>query len=761
LAKKPEERYQSVADLVADLRRVKRNVESGVSVSTPDEKARRRRKILAFALPTLGALIIALFLIFKPFSIEIGTDKESAAAENSLAIMYFENVADPEDKDKTAQMITSLLITDLSESEYMSVVSQQRLYDILKLLGKQDLKVLDKGVASEVAKKAGVKWILTGKVIQARPNLVLTAEVSEATTGKILASQRVSGQAGEDLFAVVDKLSAEVKKDLALPAQASKEPDKPISEVTTHSPEAYRYYLEGFDYENKVYTSEAEKSYRNALALDSTFAMAYYRLAGFAERSADAGGEKLIAQAVKYSDKVSQKEKYYIKALELGKAGDTLKRIEELKKITKRYPDEKEAFYKLGDLFHSLLKKPKEAIPYLIKAIEIDPLYKLAYNELAYAYDKAGDFEKSIWAINKYISLAPDEPNPYDTRGDLYAGHDQIELAIESYKKALEKKPDFDMTLSKTGDLYAKSGNLDSAIRYFRRAAEAKADDYENLGGLGRMYLFKRDYARAESCFSALASKDSKEARWWARTLLASVPLYQGKLEEALAVLDQGIGADKMERNEGTLSFKHYVKAMIYEEKKNLKMALEEVKIGMEIARRLNPTDPVQSRDYYVQLLAEDGDISKAEEVAKSLKQSIVKLDSIRIWQYWYAVGWIESGKGDRQAALTNFEKAAKTVPDFFVQFAFGKAYLDANRLGEAVAVFEKTLSRYDETRAGRVIWAVKTHYLLGLAYEKSGWNNKAIEKYQEFLEIWKNADPGIAEVADARQRLARLKKKV
>jgi hypothetical protein len=48
----------------------------------------------------------------------------------------------------------------------------------------------------------------------------------------------------------------------------------------------------------------------------------------------------------------------------------------------------------------------------------------------------------------------------------------------------------------------------------------------------------------------------------------------------------------------------------------------------------------------------------------------------------------------------------------------------------------------------------------LGLAYEKSGWTSKAVDKYEEFLDIWKDADPGIPEVEDARDRLARLKSK-
>lgn len=52
----------------------------------------------------------------------------------------------------------------------------------------------------------------------------------------------------------------------------------------------------------------------------------------------------------------------------------------------------------------------------------------------------------------------------------------------------------------------------------------------------------------------------------------------------------------------------------------------------------------------------------------------------------------------------------------------------------------------------------MKAHYLLGVAYEKSGWNNKAIEQYEEFLDIWEDSDPGIREIEDARRRLVRLK---
>jgi tetratricopeptide (TPR) repeat protein/predicted Ser/Thr protein kinase len=724
LAKEKEERYQHIDELLADLRRERKSLEYVKTTQIPPEAVppRSKKKLLPFLVPaSIVFILVLLFLILKPFKFEIVPEEKAIAKENSLAIMYFVNLVDPEDKDRIAQMITALLITDLSESQYMQVVSQQRLYDILKLLGKEDLKVIDKSVASEVARKAEVKWILTGNILQTEPNIVLTSDISETSTGKILTTQRITGETGEDLFSVVDKLSVQIKENLSLPEQAKKEPDRAVADVTTHSPEAYRYYLEGLDYYNKYYFPEAKTSFEKALEFDSTFAMAYYWLSGYEVGSQ---AKEMIDKAVKYSDKVSQKERHYIKSLAAYMSGNYIQSIQELQNLVERYPEDKYAFFLLG-LRYNALSQPQEAIRQFNKVIELDPLYKRAYNDLATTYDKIGDFEKSIWAINKYISLAPDEANPYDSRADLYAWNGKIDQAIQSYKKALEIKPDFHWSLSK----------------------------------LGHMYLFKREYVKAESCYQELSSSSEKDTRSEGRTCLVLIPVYQGKLEEALKVLDDGIAADRMEQAQGWANaVKHEFKAFIYAERKDLNLALKEQEMYMEIYRKAYPEAIYYERDYYAVLLAENDDFQKAEEVAKALKKDIEEKDQTLMFDYWWTVGYIELIRGNFEASVTNFEKAAKDSPDFWVHFPLAKAYLEAGRLGEAVAEFEKALSRYDSIRAFFAIWAVKTHYLLGLAYEKSGWNKKAIEKYEEFLEIWKDADPGIPEVADAKERLKKLR---
>jgi len=346
-------RYQSAAEIIADFKALQRE-------TTINVVAKHKKKLLPFIVPaSIVFVVVLILLILKPFKFELVPEKGAIAKENSLSIMYFENVADPEDKDRIAYMITSLLITDLSESQYMRVVSRQRLYDILKLLGKENLKVIDKTVASEVAKKAGVKWILTGDILQTDPNIVLTSDISEAATGQILATQRVAGEADEDLFTVVDKLSAEIKEDLFLPEQAKKELDKPVGDVTTHSPDAYRYYLEGLDYGSKLYYAEAEKSFRKALKFDSTFAMAYYRLA---QLKGNWEQRKLIAKAVAYSDMVSHKEKCYIKSFEAGISGDYTLAIKELEKVIERFPEDKEASYGLAVHYRNLRRQREETL---------------------------------------------------------------------------------------------------------------------------------------------------------------------------------------------------------------------------------------------------------------------------------------------------------------------------------------------------------------------------------------------------------------
>jgi tetratricopeptide (TPR) repeat protein len=275
------------------------------------------------------------------------------------------------------------------------------------------------------------------------------------------------------------------------------------------------------------------------------------------------------------------------------------------------------------------------------------------------------------------------------------------------------------------------------------------------------MYLFKMEYPKAESCYyRELEFAPQSDRTWssWVRILVSNILLYQGKLESGLQFLNDGIAADRVDKIGGWyIARKHLRKAGIYKEKNNLDLALKEVEKCLEIYREVSPDDKISYWPTYARYLAENKEFTKAEEVAEALKKNI-KGDQNLMHYWWLTIGLIELEKGNLEVSIINLKKATEANSSFSYHHWLANAYLQAGRLDEAVAEFEKLLTRYDSERVWSPIASVKTYYLLGLAYDKSGWNKKAIEQYEEFLDIWKNADPGIKEVDDAKERLKKLK---
>lgn len=671
----------------------------------------------------ITALLVAaaamLLLILQPWEVEFHPTQEAVAVGPRLAIMYFENLADREDEQQLGEIAANLLITDLSESGYLQVISGQRLYDILKLLGREGQKRIDRDIAREVADTAAADVMLLGSILQTEPYFVLTARLVDVRTGDVVASQHITGVAGEDIFAQVDKLTAEIKKDLTLPAGAGTEPDRQVAEVTTHSPEAYRLYLDGIEKLNKFYHEEAASSFCAALQLDSTFAMAYYYLAELSDRN-------LIDKAMLYITHASYKEQFFIRSRKTGYSGDLETAIAELQNLISRYPDEKIAYYRLGQ-FYSARRDYELAAVSLNKALAIDPLYRQAINYLAYVYNWLGQYELAIGAINSYISLAPDEPNPYDTRGDIYAKNGKAGLAIESYRKALEIKPDF------------------------------TASSYK----LGHLYVLTHDYVRADSVYRLLAGSDDANSRSLARIYLPYSALCRGKLAEAVAIIDSALTADSTDGLDLAQSMnvgcKHFVKAIVLVEQQETDRALDELEEYMAVFRRSYPDAIAYDRNYYAEMMAELGELSRAMAIADSLKTDLEHANA-DLGLYWHAIGAIRLIQGDPVAAIEALDKISVAAMDYPKRFLLARAYFEAGQLAEAAAGFEALLVDYSSMRAYWCLRDAKVRYYLGRVYEASRWFGKAVIEYEGFLNIWRDADPGIPEIDDARERLARLR---
>jgi tetratricopeptide (TPR) repeat protein len=735
LAKDPEERYQSVEDLVEDLEQIRRDSGYGgpSRIPTTARAARFKRSMLLIGVPAAVVTVaLTAYFVFTPFRIELGPlEKAAIAQENSVAVMYFENMVDPEDRDRTAETVTNLIIADLSESDYMRIMSRQRLHDLLQAIGEDDRKATDRATAMRVADKDSMKWILTGAVEQVEPNIILTSDISRATAGAAFVSQRIIGEAGEDVFAVSAKLSKAVRRDMELPDAGRDESNATLSVAMTRSGQAYRYYLEGLELEDKYLDLEAEEKYLKALEFDSTFAQPYLRLANIRQYNGRHNqAREATNRALEDPDKLSQKEQWFAEAMDQCIAGDHQRAVERYEKIIERYPNEKSAWHSMGLVYHVGLDNPEEALRCYNKVAELAPMYARIHNEIAYAYDRMGDGDRSLLAANLQVSLLPENVAALATAGRIYAKHGRLREAIEFYERALDIAPDY-------------------------------SDVVESLGNL---YVLDRRYADAESCYVHLVRSANQNHRARGRLDLAYAVVHQGRLRDALRVLDDGIAADRMEGVESWSIWpvvrKRELRVLVNIERREYEDALEEARQITQMVMEADPEHKSNLLTWQVAALANAGKYEQAERTAKALRERMEQQGDADLIDHWFSRGTIELLKGNPDVAAMHIETALSKSdePSPLHEYLLAKAYLESGRSADAVTQLERMLSRYDDAKAFYALFSVKGHYLLGIAYEQSGWNSRAIDQYEEFLDIWNEADPDLNVVDDARRRLANLR---
>ncbi len=156
--------------------------------------------------------------------------------------------------------------------------------------------------------------------------------------------------------------------------------------------------------------------------------------------------------------------------------------------------------------------------------------------------------------------------------------------------------------------------------------------------------------------------------------------------------------------------------------------------------------------------------LDEAQKTANKLKELIEKsVYKKRIRDYYHLMGEIELAKQNFPKAIDYFKKTFSMMPygpltwDADLIESLALAYYKSGNLEEAQKEYERITSLTWGRSGSGDIYA-KSFFMLGKIYQELGKKNKAIENYQKFLDLWKEADPGIPEVEDAKKRLAELK---
>ncbi len=385
-------RYQHSSDFRTDLLRLKRSSDSGRLAAAPNRSTSKGLGSKMW-LGVIGlALVAVLASILVPSTGVDSLPPASPVAGGALAVMYFENLSDPDDAEGIGRMMTSLLSTELSGSTGVDVVSRQRLNDLAGQLG-QETGPLDSSLATEVARMAGVSTMILGQVATVGDRVVVTADLVDVESGRLLASPRAEGQGASDVFQMAERLGVEVSREMASSTAGTEVSLADVDVSLTSSVQAYRAYAEGEALFQAGDFDEAAQMFSQAVREDPGFAMADYRLsaASFAAgREADA---RLAAERARAgSDRLPVELRRLVEANALVVGGDWHGAAEHVEAGLEADPEDKEALWLLGALYlYASNGADEDHAASLEEWVEIvDPNFEVVYSPLSWAYAYQG-----------------------------------------------------------------------------------------------------------------------------------------------------------------------------------------------------------------------------------------------------------------------------------------------------------------------------------------------------------------------------------
>jgi tetratricopeptide (TPR) repeat protein len=750
LEKDKEKRYQSAGEVRAELTRIEKGIPT-TEIEIPKRKPITSREItVTFGLKKLfiPAIVVIALLIAAVIIWKLIPQKEAVLApkiENSIAVISFENQTGDKAFDYLQKAIPNLLITSLEQTGNLYVVTWERMRDILEQIGEKDAETISNDSGFKLCRKEGVKAIVLGSFIKAGDMFATDVKVLDVETKKLLKSASSKGDGVSSILKTqIDELSREISQGIGITGQREKAEQLQVADVTTSSIEAYNNYLKGREASRKFYDEEAKQYLEKAVELDPTFFKAYRTLVWIYNDLGDIKARnKAFEKAKTFSHKATEKDKLY---LEYANARymepNEEKRFSILQQLVKKYPKEKGPHYSLALYYQS--RDPDKAIEEYNKALELDPNYGLALNQLGYTYMRIRNYEKAVEYFKRYVSVSPGEANPIDSLAEAYFRMGRLDEAIAKYKEALEIKPDFLASSHSIHYIYALKENYPESMKLVD-----KYIDIAQATGLKREgYLLRGFY------------------HYWLGSLEKSLISLQRSEDLAESV------GDKLGK-----AFVNYLKVWIYYDREEYELSRKYNEGWLDDFIKGFPRNKLYYEAFYSLIIGlidlEEGRISSANARLADAKPVLPELNQVQkewvIPYYNLLQAKVFLREDFPEKAINVLEKASPSyIPSIsyteqiiffnlpFLKDVLSQAYQQKGDLDQAIAAYERLITFNPESDERNLIHP-KYHYRLAKLYEQKGWKGKAIERYEKFLTLWKDADPGISEVEDARKRLARL----
>jgi serine/threonine-protein kinase len=641
--------------------------------------------------------------------------------DGSVAILPLANNTGADSLDWLSTGLADMLTTNFAQLSAVRVVGVERLLDLMRQANAEAANRIPDDLALDIAQASGARLMVRGSIAGRGPDLRMDLRLIDLSDGTIVAG---GSARGSDVYALVDDLSGQLSPHIL---GGSVQPTEltPVAQFASGSLDAFREYREGIQAERRFLRPEAKEHYRQAVELDSTFAVAWLRL-GLSEFQGGniADASAAMARAEQYIDRTSERDRLMIQGIMSFIRFDPEGTERNLNQLIARYPDDKEARTWLS-LLYAQTDRQEDRVHVLREIVRLDPFYAPAYNELAYVAARARDTVAADSLSLIYLELEPNQPNPYDSRGEILEMLGRAEEGLEQFREAI-------------------------------RVDETFVPGYQHLM---RAYYRTGDMQAARSELAEHLGSGDPDVSVWVRLLAADSYVAEGHYLEALDGYEQAAArARELGRNDLLLT------ALL--DAGNLAVTIAEFDRAEELLSEVRQLDSYNQESFFASQtsLGLQGRVEEMREIRNAIAANLGQVpEGFRVFvdqSLRYTDALIGYYSGDLETAASIFDEAQQ---GYRMQYPFREhvqALLELGRAEEAARPARRVAGAQVIRASERELPFIAQERLYWMARvdEATGDVPAAIERYERLYEIAGDGLRLIPWMADTSDRLARLK---
>ncbi|MGC1106803.1 MAG: protein kinase [Candidatus Acidiferrales bacterium] len=379
---------------------------------------------------------------------------------------------------------------------------------------------------------------------------------------------------------------------------------------------------------------------------------------------------------------------------------------------------------------------------------------------LAENYEFQDSYEKAADEFRLLTEVYPDDLEGFRGLGETSIWTGRAEEAVPAEAHALELAPHSAVDHLRLILYLDRLNRFDEALAAYQKAKASGAEIPLLRWGTGLAYLGKGETKSAQHEFQLLRTEGGQEGESLASLYLARVSMYEGRLRDAADELRKGLMLDEKMNNQTWMPVRRYFLAEILLERGDTADART---VKEQMAREAQASRESEDLRRAGMISIELNDVETARQLLATLAEVRGKVGSQFVQSCYYNLdGALKLDEGHADTAVESQRRAAVFFPRYEAYLGLGDALAAKHDWSGAAQAYKQYLDFEGEILDddSPSDW-VLAHLALARALAQAGAVSQALTYYDQFLQLWSNADPNLAEVRKARaekQELAKTK---